>query len=144
MKNSKKFNGLKLLVVFGLSFITMVSCIDQPIEGPAGSGNTQSIETLQASNAFDWKTSEKVLVSVKGLSADIAISRTLTFETENGNEFYAGVQQMGADFEMAFDLPAHIREVTMRFGSLEKKAEVTNNKVSFDFIVDMGQDDVEP
>lgn len=132
------------MIILGLSFSSLVSCVDQPIEGPIGTGNSQDIEHLQASSFFDWKTTEQVTVLVKGLSADIEVSRTLTFETENGNEFYAGFQQMGADFEMAFDLPTYVREVTMIYGDIEKKAEITNNQVSFDFIIDRGNEDIEP
>lgn len=144
MKNSKNFTGIRLIIFLGLSMGILVSCVDQPIEGTAGTGNSQDIEHLQASGFFDWKTTEQVTVLVKGLSADIDISRTLTFETESGNEFYAGLQQMGADFEMTFDLPANVREVTMIYGAIEKKAEITDKQVSFDFIIDRGNDDIEP
>ncbi|MBD3630709.1 hypothetical protein [Cyclobacterium sp.] len=144
MKNSKNFTGIRLIIFLGLSMGILVSCVDQPIEGPVGTGNPQDIEHLQASSFFDWKTTEQVTVLVKGLSANIDISRTLTFETENGNEFYAGVQQMGADFEMTFDLPAYAKEVTMIYGAIEKKAEISNKQVSFDFIIDRDNDDIEP
>ncbi|SHM39275.1 hypothetical protein SAMN04488057_101303 [Cyclobacterium lianum] len=144
MKSSKNFSRLKLLIFFGLFSGFLASCEDQPIEGPIGSGGAQGIESLQASEFFDWKTTEQVRVLVSGLSADVAISRTLILQTENGREFYAGLQHMGSDFEMVFDLPAHVREVTMLYGNIEKKAEIADNQVSFDFIVDMGDEDIQP
>ncbi|WP_375584425.1 hypothetical protein [Cyclobacterium xiamenense] len=143
MKNSKKtlrrITGAWMLV----STLVFSSCVEEPLEqGPQG--QTAAIEELQASSVFNWKTSEKITVAVQGLDIEVDVYRKLSLLTDGGAEFFAGAQAMSQDFEMTFDLPSHVTAVTMKYGTIEQEKEIVDNKVSFDFLVDMGDDDLEP
>jgi len=119
------------------------SCVDELTERPVGN-QAEDIETLEASGTFDWKTSEKITVMIEGLAIDVAVNRKLTLETGGGEEFYGGTQAMNEDFEMIFDLPAHVTEVTMKYGTIEQKKEISEKKVSFDFVVERDDKDLQP
>ncbi|MDN3689698.1 hypothetical protein [Cyclobacterium jeungdonense] len=142
MNNSR--NNFKMmagaLAVFATLFFA--SCVDEPIERPVGS-QTENIEALQASGTFDWKTSEKITVEIEGLAIDVDVNRKLTLETGSGDEFFGGAQAMNEDFEMTFDLPAHVTEVTMKYGTIEQKKEISKNQVSFSFVEERGEEDLE-
>ncbi|WP_143057573.1 hypothetical protein [Cyclobacterium xiamenense] len=143
MKNSKKHLKAKIAGWMVVSVFVFFSCVEEPLEQAPGS-LTESIEELQATAVFDWKTSDKITVTVEGLDVDVAVNRKLTLETETGDEFFAGAQAMSEDFEMTFDLPSHVTAVTMKYGAIEKEREIVDNRVAFDFVVDMGDEDLEP
>lgn len=143
MKNKTKNFGMKVGVWAVITSLFFSSCIDEPTERPVGD-QTENIETLQASGTFDWKTSDKITVVIQGLEIDVAVNRKLTLETGIGGEFYAGAQAMNEDFEMVFDLPTHITEVTMKYGTIEQKKEISEKKVSFDFVVERDDKDLQP
>lgn len=143
MKNSTK-NSNRLaggLALFATLFFA--SCVDKPLEGPVG-GQAENIETLQASGTFDWKTSEKITVVVDGLATDVDVTRKLTLETGDGDEFFAGAQAMDEDFAMTFDLPAHVTDVIMKYGAIVQSKEISQNQVSFSFVEERSEEDLEP
>lgn len=142
MKDSKKNSKMMARVLAVFATLFFASCVDKPIESPVV-GQTENIEELQASGTFDWKTSEKVAVVIEGLAIDVNVTRKLTLEMGSGDEFFAGAQAMDKDFEMTFDLPAHITEVTMKYGAFEQKKEISENQVSFNFVEERGEEDLE-
>ncbi|WP_154855075.1 hypothetical protein [Cyclobacterium xiamenense] len=143
MKNSKKNFEAGIGAWIVLPALLLFSCVEEPLEQQP-STQTENIEELQATAVFDWKTSDKITVTVEGLDVDVAVNRKLTLETETGDEFFAGAQAMSEDFEMTFDLPSHVTAVTMKYGAIEQEREIVDNRVAFDFIVDMGDEDLEP
>lgn len=142
MKNSRNNSKMMAGALAIVATLFFASCVDQPMEGPIG-GQAETIETLQASGTFDWKTSEKITVVIEGLAIDVDVIRKLTLETGGGDEFFAGAQAMDEDFEMTFDLPAHVTEVTMKYGAIEQKKAISQDQVAFNFVEERGEEDLE-
>jgi len=132
------------LIIPGIVFFT--SCVEQPLEddnrlvGPSA----ESIENLKISEFFEWKTTSEITVNIEGLPMDVGVNRKLALITESGEEIFAGSHKMDEDFEMAFDLPQDINTITMKYGQIEKTAEIIGKEVSFDFLNAEAADDVEP
>ncbi len=143
MKNSKKI-GLRImaLIIPGMAFFT--SCVEQPLEddnrliGP----NVEAIGDLKVSEFFEWKTTTEITVNIEGLPMDVGVNRKLALLTASGDEIFAGSHKMHEDFEMSFDLPQDIKSITMKYGKIEKTAEIIGKGVSFDFLT-VVVDDVE-
>ncbi|MEX2511897.1 MAG: hypothetical protein WD398_03235 [Cyclobacteriaceae bacterium] len=132
MKNDNlNLNVLPLILFLSLSLFS--SCVDEPLEGPVNN-NDRDIKELTASTGFEWKTSRSVEVNLKALPIEVGIDRRLTFADENGSLFYSGKQSMDENFKMEFDLPDHIKQVSMLYGDILKTAEIIDGKVFFDFL----------
>tara|TARA_R110002111_G_scaffold163790_4_gene229996 strand:- start:1776 stop:2183 length:408 start_codon:yes stop_codon:yes gene_type:complete len=111
------------------------SCIKEELEDNTKliTDDVESIDDLVVSEFFDWKTTKEITVSIKGLTMDVGVDQKLTLLTGDGDEFFGGSHKMHEDFEMAFDLPAGIDAIVMKYGATEKSAEVTNQVASFTF-----------
>ena len=63
--------------------------------------------------------------------------------TGDGNIFYANAHSMTEDLTLTFSLPNHVEEVKMVYGTLEKLQEINNQKVIFNYLVQMDNSDVD-
>ncbi|MEX0882919.1 MAG: hypothetical protein WDZ72_05540 [Cyclobacteriaceae bacterium] len=135
-----KLNVLPLVLFFTLSLVS--SCVDEPLEGGVNN-NDRDIKELTASSGFEWKTSRRVEVNLEALPFDVEINRRLTLADEDGSFFYSGSQAMDENFKMEFELPVHVKKVTMFYGDILKTGEISGGKVNFDFIVARGTEDIE-
>lgn len=125
--------------LFILIFFT--SClpeVDEGIEQPF-----MPVQGLQAANNFDWKTSREIEITIRGLSINLGVTRRLTLLFDDGTLFYSGNQSMSEDFIMGFELPNHVKKIRMRYGDLDQLEEVIGSKVSFDFLGDADESDIE-
>lgn len=134
MKSSKK-TGLSFLIFIIPAITLLSSCVKEQIEEstqqltPAG----ETIDDLVVSAFFDWETTEELTVSIEGLPVDVGVSKRLTLLTGEGTEIFGGTHAMHEDFEMAFDLATGIDEIIMKYGEVEKSAEVNNRIATFNF-----------
>ena len=142
MKNSKT-NGLSFLVLIIPVITLFSSCVKEQIEettqqlAPAG----ETIDDLVVSTFFDWETTEELTVSIDGLPLDVGVSKRLTLLTGEGTEIYGGTHAMHEDFVMSFDLATGVDEIVMKYGEVEKTAEINNHVATFNFEVER---DVDP
>nr|MBI1232074.1 hypothetical protein [Cytophagales bacterium] len=128
--------------MLGLLLVAMFpSCLPEAIEDQPTIDN--EVITLAASPTFEWATSRLVEVKIEGLTLPITISRRLTLKTGDGNIIYANSHPMTEDLTLSFSLPNHIEEVKMIYGTLEKIEEIKDQKVAFNYIVQMDNSDVD-
>jgi len=129
-------------VLVGLMFLAILpSCLPDSIEDQPIVEN--GISTLVASPTFEWATTKSVEIKVNGLALPVDISRRLTLKTAGGDVFYANTHAITENLTLRFSLPNHTDQIQMVYGSLEKTQEVKNQKVVFDYIVEIDNSDVE-
>ena len=142
MKNSKT-TLLSYLALIVLVMTLNSSCVNEQIEEstqqitPTG----ETIDDLVVSAFFDWETTEELTVSIEGLPVDVGVSKRLTLLTGEGTEIYGGTHAMHEDFEMSFDLATGVDEIVMKYGEVEKTAQIDNHIATFSFEVER---DVDP
>jgi hypothetical protein len=140
MKKAMKnfWNG----IVGFLLLATLPACLPDAIEEqPIVVDNNTA--TLVASPTFEWTTTKSVEVKINGLGIPADISRRLTLKTDNGDVFYANSHAITENLTLQFFLPNHISQIKMVYGSLEKTQEILNQKVVFDYVVEINNSDVE-
>ena len=135
MKNF--WNGMLGLLLLGV----LPSCLPEAVEDQP-TIDTEVVD-LAASPSFNWATSRSVEVTIEGLSLPVSIRRRLTLMTGDGNIFYANAHSMTEDLTLTFSLPNHVEEVKMVYGTLEKLQEINNQKVIFNYLVQMDNSDVD-
>jgi len=130
-------------VIFGLLLLLILpGCLPESIEDqPTVVGD--GVSGLVASPEFEWATTKSVEVNVNGLALPVEISRRLTLKTGNGDVFYANSHAITENLTLQFFLPNHISQIKMVYGSLEKTQEILNQKVVFDYVVEINNSDVE-
>jgi hypothetical protein len=144
MKNKKRI-GFRSMAFMILGIVIFTSCIEEPLEDNTRMvGPTEaSIEDLKVSEFFEWKTTQEITVIIEGLPVDVGVNRKLALLTTSGDEIFAGSHKIHEDFEMTFDLPQGINSLTMKYGAIEKTADIMGKSVSFDFLTEL-VDDIEP
>lgn len=128
--------------IVGLLLIAMLpSCLPESIENQPIIED--GVSTLVASPTFEWATTKSVEVKVNGLALPVDISRRLTLKTGAGDVFYANSHTITENLTLRFSLPNHIDKIQLVYGSLEKTRDIQNQKVVFDYVVEVDNSDVE-
>jgi hypothetical protein len=144
MKNRKRIQ-LQLMTLLIPVIVLFSSCVEQPLEDDTriAGPSEDTIEDLKVSEFFEWKTTQEITVNIEGLPVDVGVNRKLALLNASGEEIFAGSHKMHEDFEMTFDLPQNINTITMKYGAIEKTAEIIGKSVAFDFLTEL-VDDIEP
>ncbi len=139
MKKAMKnfWNGIVALLLLAM----LPSCLPESIEDQPILED--GVSTLVASPTFEWATTKSVEIKVNGLELPVDISRRLPLKTGGGDVFYANSHAITENFTLRFSLPNHIDQIQMVYGSLEKTQDIQNQKVVFDYIVEIDNSDIE-
>ncbi|MCE1201304.1 MAG: hypothetical protein LWX09_04295 [Bacteroidia bacterium] len=125
------------LILLSILALTLVSCKKDNVNPD----KPKSIEDLQISANFDWKTTQNVSVLIQGLQVPVSVSRTVYIASPEGQEFYKGMQAINANMTYNLVVPAYLREVKVSFGTISKTLPIRNGIVAFDYIPDLPQTD---
>ena len=116
------------------------SCNVKDLESPRDNLKNE----MKADLNFSWSTTKQVTIEIKGLQLPVPILRKLTLSTGEDGVFYSGTQLMNENFNYSVELPNHIHSISMQFGEIMKTREVTENKISFDYLpADLDNESVE-
>lgn len=116
MKTNFDRLAIPLPVLFPLAYGT--NCMkseEVPPEQP------KSIFDVKANAAFNWKTVKEMTLEVKGMQVPVTITNTMVVKSVDGKSIYFNDQVvMNADRSIRFAIPAHIRQVTVTYGTITK------------------------
>lgn len=101
------------------------------------------VSRLLARPTFEWANTKSVEIKVNGLALPVDILRRLTLKTADGDIFYANTHTIKENLTLRLLLPNHADQIKMVYGKLEKTQEINNQKVVFDYIVEIDNSDVE-
>ncbi len=127
--------------IVGLLLLAMLpSCLPEAIEDKPILED--GVSTLVASPTFEWATTKSVEIKLNGLTLPVDISRRLTLKTADGDIFYANSHNIKDDLTLRFSLPNHVSQIKMVYGTLEKTQDIKNQKVVFDYVVEIDNSDI--
>ena len=107
---------------------------DHPVNNNNNTAQPKQFKEIKASNQFEWKTSQIVMLSVKGMETAIPITNTLIVRTTDGNEIMRKLHQMDQDYLAAIEFENHIKKVVISYGSIVKTIDIVNARIDFDFV----------
>lgn len=120
---------LVYIILIGLAF-TLSSCMkDDSDTNPDSDQNVDSMQELNVSDNFDWKTSGSVLLKVKGLQ-----NGTVTVKGLNGKVYYKGFHNMFIHISTMITLPDKVTEVEIAYNGETATVPVVDNRITHSFI----------
>jgi hypothetical protein len=129
----KHLNQTSKIAAF-IAFGALSSCMDNTLPEPTTpSTNAKNMTELVAPADFQWKTSKTITVTITGLPTVVPIKSTLTIAGKRG-VLFTERHLMSESKDIAVEIPADEKILTLKFGSVELSSIIENNKASFSFI----------
>lgn len=124
-----------LQILFFIITVTLVSC-DDVFQLPEYNHEATSMEDLSVSEDFTWSTVRNVAVEIIGLPSPKNVKPvTNTLILSDGvNTYYTGLHAINENHKMVLSVPSDINVIKLKFGSIERVAEIKNNIVSLSMI----------
>lgn len=120
----------KIILVFIAASFIFASCQKSGIEEIAPSQNEteKSMETLNVSPDFDWKTSADVEISL-----DTDRSGVVYINSEDGDTYQKAFLKGNTIYETSITIPTYAKEVQFKFDGKLYFAELTGENISLGF-----------
>ena len=120
---------LSIILIMGLT-LGLSSCMkDDDNPSPDPNQTVEEMEELSVSDDFDWKTSESVLLKVKGLR-----NGTVKVKGLNGKTYYKGFHNMFTHVSTMITLPDKIDEVRIEYNEETATVPIVDKKIIHSFI----------
>ncbi|MFZ4797813.1 MAG: hypothetical protein ACOYMA_09985 [Bacteroidia bacterium] len=130
MKNLKLIAGIALLVA--ASSCTKIKSVE---EVPNTSKPT-SFKEIKVTDNFKWKTTNSITLNVQGFEGITPTANTFIVSSEDKKDVYfASNTLMSESFKANFDLPIHVKKVSVNFGTISKVLDVNANNINFDYLL---------
>lgn len=115
------------------ALFTFTSCMEDQFSDIANSQNANKLENIQVSSDFNWVTSKTVSVHVVGLPTVEPVKSTLTI-VANNRVYYSGFHALSDTLDFKVEVPATAKELTLKFGSIERTSAIVDGKLSFSYL----------
>lgn len=120
---------LTMTLVLGIT-VGLSSCMkDDDNFSPDPNQTVEEMEELSVSDDFNWKTSESVLLKVKGL-----YNGTVKVKDLNGKTYYKGFHNMFTHVSTMITLPDKIDEVKIEYNGETTTVPIVDKKIIHSFI----------
>lgn len=130
----------KLIILSALVTLMFGACkkdqLEPSIPNPS---NTQvsKFKEVKTDPNFNWETTQKIQLEVIGLKTPATIINTLTVSSVDGKEkYFTQLHKMNENLSTAITLPAHVKEVMVNYGSIQKKYNTSAQILQFDFVME--------
>ena len=124
-----------LQILFLTLTVTLVSCEDI-FQLPEYSHEATSMDDLRVSEDFNWSTVRNVAVEITGLPApkNVAPVKNTLILSDGVNTYYTGLHAINENHKMVLSVPSDLKVLKLKFGSIEREAEIKDNVVSLSMI----------
>jgi hypothetical protein len=131
MKHIKLLTGIAIIIA--ASSCTKINDADYI---PTNSPKANNFKEIKVANNFNWSTTNNIELNVLGFASISPISNTFIVSSENQKEVYfASNTLMSESFTANFDLPSHVKQVRVTFGSISKVLDVNAKNINFDYLL---------
>lgn len=131
MKHIKLLTGIAIIIA--ASSCTKIKDADYT---PTTSPKANNFKEIKVADNFNWSTTNNIKLNVLGFASISPISNTFIVSSENQKEVYfASNTLMSESFTANFDLPSHVKQVRVTFGSISKVLDVNSKNISFDYLL---------
>jgi hypothetical protein len=137
VKDTKRTNydSMKLLgscLLLGIT-MTLFSC-QKGFDDLIPPSSNSNLKDIKVSSTFNWSTSKTVDVNITGLPTGAPVISTLIISLDDGSNIYQGSQNMSQTRAIQIIVPVTENEIKLKFGSMEYRLPINNNKVDFSFV----------
>lgn len=131
----------KTTLLFAALSTVFASCSKKalnPFDSSANSNNSAvtSFKDLKVSPSFGWATTNEITLHITPLTQASNINNTLLIKTENGEVLLSKNQNMAEAFTGKILVPSTETKLVVSYGSITKTVTITNNQITFDYIVE--------
>jgi hypothetical protein len=131
MKHIKLLTGIAIIIA--ASSCTKIKDADYI---PTNSPKANNFKEIKVADNFNWSTTKNIELNVIGFASISPISNTFIVTSENQKEIYfASNTLMSESFTANFDLPSHVKQVRVNFGSISKVLDVNAKNINFDYLL---------
>jgi hypothetical protein len=131
MKHIKLLTGIAIIIA--ASSCTKIKDADYI---PTNSPKANNFKEIKVADNFNWSTTKNIELNVIGFASISPISNTFIVTSENQKEIYfASNTLMSESFTANFDLPSHVKQVRVTFGSISKVLDVNAKNINFDYLL---------
>ncbi|MFZ4726777.1 MAG: hypothetical protein ACOYMD_15190 [Paludibacter sp.] len=123
-----------LVIMFLVGVFT--SCSEDFNQTEPISNGAKDLNELKVSSGFNWSTSKTVEISIVGLPTLAnfePVKSTLVLRGEN-HVFYTAYHAINENLTILVTVPTNEKLIRLKFGSIEQKVTIENDKVAFSFI----------
>lgn len=133
----KKISFLIALAVLGLA-----SCKkdtnDKTEPTPSAVTNFNELKTSQS---FDWRTSKEITINIAGLQTMSPVVGTFKVTSTDGKTtFYQALQAMDYSGSVKVNVPSHITDININFGSVQKTFTTSQSTINFDYLMPLTEE----
>lgn len=93
-----------------------------------------SFKDIKASSAFDWRTTNEIVINIVPLPTPIPITNTLVVKTENGDVLFSKLQTMGEPFFDKISVPSVLTKLVFSFGTISVTKPILNKQIDFNYL----------
>jgi len=93
---------------------------------------TVLVDNLQVPSGFDWATAHSVQVHIVGLPTILPVKSTITIQGDS-DVFYSGFHALSDTLDLKVLVPATVKDLTLKCGSIQKISEIVDGKVQFHY-----------
>ena len=116
-----------LLAIIIASFVT--SCYKDDDEvNPSDDTIPQSMEELDVSQNFDWKTTKDIEIQLKGSVNDV-----VKVKSSKGEYYLKAFLQSGDTYKSTITIPTYENEVTLVYGGTNYQVPIVDNEITYRF-----------
>jgi hypothetical protein len=136
LKINNKMKNLKLIAGIAL-LIAASSCTKvKDVESTPNTYKPGSFKEIKVADNFNWNTTNNISLSVQGFESISPIRNTFIVSSEDQKEVYfASNTLMSESFTTNIDLPSHVKQVRVTFGSISKVLDVNAKNINFDYLL---------
>ena len=130
MKNLNILAGIALLVA--ASSCTKV----KDVENTPNTVKPSTFKEIKVTDIFKWNTTNSITLNVDGFESISPIRNTFIVSSEDQKEVYfASNTLMSESFKANFDLPIHVKKLSVNFGTISKVIDVNASSINFDYLM---------
>lgn len=131
-------NKLIILLISGILVTSACKKLETPIPTePSNPGKVTKFSEIKTNPSFDWSTEKELNIHVTGLKTSSPVRGTLTISTTDGKGIiYSGNHLMEETFSIKSKVAINLKELKVKFGSIEKTYLVAGNNLDVDYVID--------
>lgn len=118
----------KLLLISISILVVLSSCKINPKDDDPQPNEPQSMEDLNISSSFDWKTTTDYSLSLKSQSSNVVI-----VTSTDGTVYYQGFIKSGVTLETKLTLPSYEEKILLKFKGDTVELDLSGSNLSYDF-----------
>ncbi|MEO5998813.1 MAG: hypothetical protein ABIN89_18730 [Chitinophagaceae bacterium] len=123
-------NKLNLsIVVFAIIFLGFGSCIKKMDQSTPTSPTAVKFSEINASESFNWSTTNKVNFSFKGTAVD-EYQLVLRVTDADGAILIQKLQKSNEDYKVILEVPAYYDTLTVTYGSISEPINCRQGSVN--------------